>query len=138
MLQGLGIKLTSYLVAGLIAAGATWWLLSTVARAREADRLEDQLATAKALWALERAHAKAVQELTAAVDTRMARFITDTNNRTQVTRERIIREVPAGSPCFSLGTVRLLNGAGHHPTPVPAPSSDPGPVHPSKTARATP
>lgn len=138
MLQGLGIKLTSYLVAGLIAAGATWWLLSTVARAREADRLENELATTKGLWAMERVHAKAVRDLTAAVDGRMAKFLTDTNNRTQVTRERIIREVPAGSPCFSLGTVRLLNAAGHHPTTVPAPSSDPGPVQPSTTARATP
>ena len=138
MLQGLGIKLTSYLVAGLIAAGATWWLLSTVARAREADRLENELATTKGLWALERAHAKAVRDLTAAVDGRMAQFITDTNNRTQVTRERIIREVPAGSPCFSLGTVRVLNAAGHHPAGVPTAPSDPGPGQPAGTTAAAP
>lgn len=93
----------------LVIAGATWWLLSTVSRAREADALEARLVVAEAQARAAERFNDQVRQLQAVVDTRMGEFVTERRETTQRVIERIIREVPAGNPCFSRETVQILN-----------------------------
>lgn len=93
----------------LIIAGATWWLLSTYDRAREADALESRLAVAEAQARAAGRFNDQVRELQGVVDERMGQFTAQTRADTQRVLDRIAREVPAGNPCFSRETTRLLN-----------------------------
>lgn len=129
----------SYIGLALLIGGAAWWLLSTIDRARDADEFERQIIEMRAEKKAAGEFAEAVGKLTSAVDGRMATFIRDANKNARQTRERIIREVPTGSPCFGLDTVRLLNGSARRgPPSVPGAPGDPEPVQPSTTARAVP
>lgn len=102
-------QVIKYCGLALIIAGATWWLLSTVSRAREADALESRLAVAEAQARAAERFNDQVRELQGIVDGRMGQFTSQARADTQKVLDRIAREVPAGSRCFSRETVRLLN-----------------------------
>lgn len=104
--------LLRYGVVGVGIAFATWFALSTYDRAREADRLESQIAQMKSQQAAQKEFDAKVDEVRQTFETRMNEFNVNLAKMGEQRRERIIERIPENTRvCLTADVVRLLNDA---------------------------
>jgi len=112
-----------YLLLAVAAAGLTWYALSTIQRAREADVLEATLKKERAIAASKAAFDLKIDAIRQTVEGRMDQFATQLDTIGAQRRERIIERLPANTrPCLTADVVRLLNGSTSSGDGLPAPT----------------
>lgn len=105
--------IAKYAVVALLVGGATWWLLATVQRAREADQLEVDLARERAVGAAKAEFETKVESLRTAFEKSFSEFQAATTAANAQRRENLNNALPANTRiCLSRDVVRLLNNAG--------------------------
>jgi hypothetical protein len=127
MLGSISMWLTvvKYGLTAVAVAGLTWYALSTIQRAHEADVLEAILKRERAIAASKAEFEVKVDAVRQSVEGRLDRFATQLDSIGAQRRERIIERLPANTrPCLTADVVRLLNGSSGGYTRLPAPTGN--------------
>ena len=123
------MAVVKYSLTAVAVAGLTWYALSTIQRAREADVLEATLKKERAIAASKAAFDLKIDAIRQTVEGRMDQFATQLDTSGAQRRERIIERLPANTrPCLTADVVRLLNGSTSSGDGLPAPTQ---PTHDS-------
>lgn len=117
------MAVVKYSLTAVAVAGLTWYALSTIQRAREADVLEATLKKERAIAASKAEFDLKIDAIRQTVEGRMDEFATQLDTIGAQRRERIIERLPANTrPCLTVDVVRLLNGSTSGGDRLPAPS----------------
>lgn len=119
------MAVVKYCLTAVAVAGLTWYALSTIQRAREADVLEATLKKERAIAASKAEFDLKVDAIRQTVEGRLDQFATKLDSIGAQRRERIIEKLPANSrPCLTVDVVRLLNGTTSGGDGLPAPAGN--------------
>jgi hypothetical protein len=119
-----------YGLVAVVVGGATWWLLATVQRAREADQLEADLARERAVSAAKVDFEAKVEMIRTGFEVAFSEFQAATTAANAQRRENLHNALPSNTRvCLSRDVVRLLNNAGDRRPDLPeravTPNADP-------------